>query len=116
MRIRLMDTDGDMQFGQSLSDFTTDTPAGVAQLVGTRLKLWSGEFFADTSDGMPWATDVLGNRTTPIYNTAIRDRILSTQGVYEITKYSSNLSNRKLTVTATLTTDYGTATVTFGGT
>ena len=116
MRIRLMDSNGDMQFGQSLADFTTNTPKGVAQLVGTRLKLWAGEFFADTSDGMPWATDVLGNRTTPIYNTAIRDRILSTQGVYEITKYSSSLSNRKLTVTATLTTDYGTATVTFGGT
>ena len=116
MRIRLMDDNGDMQFGQSLSDFTTNTPTGVAQLVGTRLKLWSGEFFADTSDGMPWATDVLGNRTTSIYNTSIRDRILSTQGVYEITKYSSSLLNRKLTVTATLTTDYGATTVTFGGT
>ena len=115
MRIRLMDSNGDMQFGRSLADFTTDTPKGVAQLVGTRLKLWSGEFFADTSDGMLWATDVLGNRTTPIYNTAIRDRILSTHGVYEITKYSSILSNRKLTVTSTITTDYGTATVTFGG-
>ena len=115
MRIRLMDSDGDMQFGQSLSDFTTDTPDGVAQLVGTRLKLWTGEFFADTSDGMDWATDVLGNRTTSVYNTSILDRILSTQGVYEITNYSSALLNRKLTVTATLATDYGTATVTFGG-
>ena len=116
MRIRLMGSEGDMQFGQSLSDFTTDTSLGVGQLVNTRLRLWVGEFFADTSDGMAWATDVLGNRTTSIYNETIRERILDTQGVYEITKYSSSLVNRKLSVEAVITTDYGTSTVTFGGT
>lgn len=114
MRIRLMDANGDMTFGSSLSDFTTNTPEGVAQLILTRLKLWVGEFFADTSDGMPWATDVLGNRTASTYNEAIRDRILSTEGVTEITKYSSTLVNRELTVNATVQTEYGSTTIAFG--
>ena len=114
MRIRIMDSAGDMTFGQSLDNFTTNTPKGVAQLILTRLKLWYGEFFANTADGMPWATDVLGNRTTSVYNEAIRDRILSTEGVKEITKYSSSLVNRKLTVNATIQTEYGSTTVIFG--
>ena len=114
MRIRLMDNDGDMTFGQSLSDFTTDTPAGVAQLIGTRLRLWSGEFFADTADGMPWASDVLGNRTTSVYNAAIQARIADTEGVSSITSYSSTLNNRKLTVSAEVQTNYGMTTIIFG--
>ena len=114
MRIRLQDSNGDMTFGQSLSNFTTDTPEGVAQLIGTRLRLWVGEFFADITDGMAWATDVLGNRTTSVYNATIQARISDTEGVDEITNYSSSVVNRKLSVSAEVSTIYGSTTVTFG--
>jgi hypothetical protein len=100
---------GDMQFGFGLSDFFIDTPAGVAQAIGTRLRLWTGEWFLDGSAGTPWLTQVLGTGTKPLYDTAIRTRILGTPGVLGIVSYSSSLdpTTRALTVSATVNTVYG---------
>lgn len=106
MRLRKVDCDGDMCFGKSLANFQTDTRGLVSQLISSRLRLWVGEFFADTSDGMPWFQDVLGNRTTPTYDAVIKYRILSTPGVVSIKSYSSTLINRKLSVTVSVLTEY----------
>ncbi|WP_029329656.1 hypothetical protein [Komagataeibacter oboediens] len=114
MRVRKQDSSGDMVFGHGSEDYYYNTPAGVGQLVLTRLKLWLGEWFLDTSDGTPWTTKVLGNRTTSTYDAVIRARILGTPGVSSISSYSSTLNNRKLTISATIQTEYGTTTVTTG--
>ena len=113
MRIRKQSATGDMVFGGNQNSFYKDAPEAVAQLVLTRLKLWLGEWFADTSDGIPYSTRVLGRGTTSTYDAVIRARILQTQGVVEITKYSSSLVGRQLTVNAQISTLYGTATVSF---
>ncbi|CAI9119537.1 hypothetical protein [Brytella acorum] len=114
MRVRMMDADGDMQFGTGQAAFQQNTPAAVGQLVETRLKLWLGEWFADTSDGTPWATQVLGRGTTPTYDAVIQSRILATPGVQSITSYGSSLANRALTITATVQTLYGLTTISTG--
>lgn len=106
MKLRIVDYSGDMCFGKSLNDFQENTRGMVAQLISSRLRLWVGEFFADTSDGMPWSQDVLGNRTTSTYDAAVKDRILSTEGVVSIKSYSSSLVNRKLSVTVSVLTEY----------
>lgn len=106
MKLRIVDCSGDMCFGNSLNNFQTNTRGMVAQLISSRLRLWVGEFFADTSDGMPWSHDVLGNRTTSTYDAAIKDRILSTEGVVSIKSYSSSLANRKLSVNVSVLTEY----------
>ena len=105
MKLRIVDCNGDMCFGNSLANFQTNTRGLVAQLISSRLRLWVGEFFADTSDGMPWFQDVLGNRTTPTYDAVIKYRILSTPGVVSIQHYSSTLINRALSVTVSVLTE-----------
>lgn len=109
MRYRKEDADGDYVFGRQELDFLTDSPEAVAQAVNTRLQLFKGEWFVDTSDGTPWRTEVLGKNTATTYDAAIRQRILRTPGVLRLTAYSSSVSTdtRNLSVNATIDTIYG---------
>jgi hypothetical protein len=109
MRYRALDANGDMTFGQGSENFLVNSPAAVAQLVMTRMKLFRGEWFLDVTEGMPWSQEVLGKQPQATYDLAIRDHILDTQGVLEIVSYSStrNPDTRALTVTVVLDTIYG---------
>lgn len=113
MRYRKMDANGDYTFGNQQADFYVDTPAGVAQAVQTRLELFTGEWFLDTTDGTPWRTDVLGKYTQRAYDTVVKDRILQTDGVTSIDSYSSTMDRnaRALSIGATISTIYGVTTV-----
>lgn len=110
MRYRKTDANGDYIWGHQQNDFWLNTPDGVAQAIKTRLALFVGEWFLDVTDGTPWTTQVLDKYTKDQYDAAIQDRILGTQGVTQITAYSSsvNTTTRTLTVTATVETQYGT--------
>lgn len=106
MNYRALDSNGDYQLGV----FLQNNPAAVAQAVQTRLGLWMGEWFLDTTDGTPWLQGILGHNTN--YDLEIQKRILSTPGVTEIVSYSSaETSGRQLAVTATINTLYGQTTV-----
>lgn len=111
MRVRSMDDSGDMVFGTNADAYLVDSPAAVGQLIGTRLRLWLAEWFADTDDGTPWATEVLGKGTTGTYDAVIRARILDTPGVQSIDAYLSNLTGRELKIQARVSTIYGSTTV-----
>lgn len=113
MRYRKLDADDDYVFGGSSNNFLVNTPDAVAQAVLTRLRLLRGEWFLDTTAGMPWATAVFGKNTQGTADAAIRACILGTTGVTEITAYSSSIDSttRKLTVTATINTLYGSTTI-----
>ncbi|KAF1003696.1 MAG: hypothetical protein GAK36_00204 [Pseudomonas sp.] len=113
MRYRKLDATGDYTFGGSANDFLVNSPEAVAQAVLTRLQLLKGEWFVDTSDGTPWSTEVLGEHTRATYDMAIRNRILGTSGVEQIDSYESDFdsSTRTLSVTCTITTTYGTTTI-----
>jgi hypothetical protein len=106
MRVRAMTATGDMTFGQGSADFLVNSSAAVAQLVLTRLKLWTGQWFLDQSAGVPWLTQVLGTGTQPLYDSVIRATILQTPGVLGIVSYSSSVNERTraLTVNATINT------------
>lgn len=112
MRIRKQDAAGDYVLGTP-SDFYVNEAAGVGQAAMTRLLLFTGEWFIDTGDGMPWRTDVLGKYTADAYDTVIKQRVLGTFGVRAILNYSSvfNGNTRKLDVSFDLDTIYGTTTV-----
>lgn len=113
MRLRMQDSSGDYTFGRSLGNFWVNTPAGVGQLIETRLKLWEGEWFLDTTDGTPYAQQILGTGTQSLYDLAIQQRVLATQGVTAIESYSSSVNpiNRQLTVSMLVMTQYSTAPV-----
>lgn len=114
MKYRKLSPDGDYQFGNGAADFWVDQPEAVAQAVQTRLGLWQGDWFLDTTEGMTWKTEVLGVRTANTRDPAIRRRVLGTAGVKAIMAYSSNLNRdtRAFSVdTLKLDTIYGPVTV-----
>ncbi|MDE1905305.1 MAG: hypothetical protein KGH75_02485 [Rhodospirillales bacterium] len=114
MRYRKLDANGDYSFGHSQANFYANQVEAVAQAVSTRLKLWAGEWFTDTSDGTPWRTEVLGKYTAATYDTVLKARILGTPGVTQLNSYSSSIdpNARALTVRATISTAYGISQVT----
>ncbi|WP_043614305.1 hypothetical protein [Chromobacterium violaceum] len=101
--------DGDYTFGTG-GDFYVNQAEAVAQAVRTRLALWLGDWFLDTSDGTPWSTDGLGQTNKTAIDAQLRARILGTMGVTSIVAYGSQFdgNSRKLAISATIDTVYGT--------
>lgn len=114
MRYRELSASGDYQIGQGQANFLINTPATVAQAVQTRLFLIAGEWFLDTTTGVPYSTEIFGYGTEATRDIAIQEIILETQGVTEITDYAStfNPTTRKFSVAATINTQYGPTTIT----
>lgn len=109
MRYRKQDSNDDYSFGNDLNDFHIDSVEAVVQAIDTRLKLWVGEWFADTSEGTGWSQTILGKRSKNLYELTLRQRVLETQGVTSIEEFQSALdtNTRKLTVTMTVNTVFG---------
>lgn len=109
MRYRRLSPTGDYTFGRQQADFYINQPEAVAQAVATRLRLWKGQWFLDTSDGMDWLGSVLGNRTSRIRDITLQTRVLQTPGVTEIDAYNSNgdPNTRAFRAAMTLQTLYG---------
>ena len=113
MKVRKLNANGEVAFGRGRLDYLADSPEAVGQNVMTRLKLKTGEWFTDVSDGTPYADSILGEHKRLLYDVAIKSRILGTPGVTQIVQYESTLDpdSRKLKVSVTLDTEYGTTTV-----
>ena len=111
MRYRKLDTDGDMLFGQGQADYMRDTPDTVAQAALTRLRLWAGEWWLDTTAGTPYQQAALGTGKRKTIEPAIRARILGTQGCTGIASFSLAFDDdaRIAKIAATINTVYGRA-------
>ena len=109
MKYRRLDENDDYSFGHGLADFYIDESEAVGQSVATRLRLWAGEYFLDLSEGTPYQTEVLGFGTNQLFDQAIQDRILETEGVDSIETYSSSVdtTTRELSIEASINTIYG---------
>lgn len=112
MRYRALDASGDMTFGQSQANFLVNSSAGVAQAIMTRLGLLEGEWFLDNTEGLP-IDQIIGAHTQGTRDLVVRQRILDTQGVAEILRYTSNYdgTTRQFSVAAEVSTAYGTLTI-----
>lgn len=113
MRYRALDANGDSTFCSGRTSFLVNSAAAVGQLVLTRLRLSTGEWFLDQTEGTPYSTEIVGRNTTATYDAAIQDRVLGTEGVLAITAYSSDLNRatRALAVNMTLSTIFGSVTI-----
>lgn len=109
MRYRKLDANGDMTFGQGKLNFFIDSPEGVAQAVLTGLKLWLGEWFIDTTAGVPYQFGVLGKNSKATADSVIRNAILDVQGVESIESYFSTFDgeSRLFAVNCRINTIYG---------
>ncbi|MDE1703237.1 hypothetical protein [Acinetobacter nosocomialis] len=111
MRYRKLSSDGDYVFGSGKNDFLVNSLEAVAQAILTRLKLWLGEWFADTSDGTGWNQSIVGKQSKNLYELTLHQRVLETPGVNSIVDFQSALDpdTRRLTVLMTVNTIFGEA-------
>jgi hypothetical protein len=107
VRYRKLDANGDYTFGQGLNNFWIDVSQAVAQAIQTRLNLWQGEWFLDTTAGLS-IQQILGYNTKSLYDAVIRAQILGTSGVTSILEYGSSYDpeDRSLTVSGVVQTQY----------
>jgi len=106
MRYRPLSPNGDYTVGVP---FLVDSPACVAQAISTRLKLWQGEWFLDTTAGTPWLQKILAKSSNP--EAYIRKAILGTTGVLSLASFSGSFvgDTRTLTVSGTVDSLFGQA-------
>ncbi|MDQ7094225.1 hypothetical protein REC12_11555 [Desulfosporosinus sp. PR] len=114
MKYRSLDSNGDYTMG-NMQAFLSDIDA-VVQAIKTNLLLLKGEWWEDTSEGLPLFQNILGQPGTSEKISAadllIKERILATQGVLDIINFQSSYENRKYTVVScSVNTIYGTVTV-----
>lgn len=85
IKVRKLDKNYDVCRGNGNNDFLYDLDATV-QLHVQRLRLWRGEWFLDTDDGMPWL-QLLGKPNEQEIEFEFKKRLLETPGIAKITKY-----------------------------
>jgi len=74
----------------------------VGQRIGIHLRTWIGEWFLDSTHGVPYLESVLGhNRRKVLVEAVLRSHILSVDGVDGINSFTLDLdrANRTLAVT-----------------
>lgn len=109
-RTRRLDSNGDIVTSGSIWVYDLEA---VAQTIETRLRLFSGEYWRDVTEGTPWVDRILSknnqSNTVQAKITLIKNRILNTEHVLSIVSWSSDFSyqDRKLSVVATVITDFG---------
>jgi hypothetical protein len=112
-RVRRLNKAHDMTFGRGMADYAGGAEA-AAQRLRCRLLTILGEWFLDTSAGVPWWQPE-GSATQPIMGgpknlqyaeAVIKAQILGTDGIATIEAFSMvfNGTTRKLTVACTGTT------------
>ena len=114
MTVRKLDENGDIV--TSGVQFIRERDE-IAQTVKTRLQLFLGEYFRDTTDGTPWFESILGKGSALSNKEAIlRNRIVRTPGVIRLTSFSTDydLTTRRYSVSAGILTQYGTTDVYIG--
>lgn len=107
MIYRRLDINGDYTFGQGGYNFVKDSEA-VSQAIQTRILLLYEEWWENLEEGTPLFQNILNQRNTQAGKNAvdiiIKDRILTTQGVIQITDFESSFDTNK-TYTANLSVD-----------
>lgn len=104
----LLDSDGDLVVGTDLS--LSSGLAAIVQGVRIRTQTFRGEWFLDLDHGVPWFTDILGQKYNEIrVRAAFRDAILDTPGIASLTSLRVDFSagTRLLTVAWEAKSEFG---------
>ncbi len=88
-----------------------DKGASVLQAVRNRLAMYQGEWFLDKNAGTPWFQQIFVKPINlSVVESIIKARVLDTDGVLRITKFSLgdfNATNRNITISFEAETIYG---------
>lgn len=113
MIYRRLDENGDYTFGQGKYNFVSDTDA-VVQNIKTRILLYYKEWWENLEDGTPLFETILTQRMSDAgkqtVDLIIKDRILTTDNVLQLTEFDSyfNRLSNTYNFTATVETSFGT--------
>lgn len=119
-RVRKLNDDGDIETSGII--FHSDKES-IAQTIMTRLKLFTGEYFRNNVEGMPWFEKEDGSEgilskgySLSQVESIIRNRISNTDGVLTILQFQTQLdqTRRWLTVKAVVMTNFGTVEINDG--
>lgn len=95
----LLDENNDLVFhnGPLTKAYTTQPLVKVvAQRLLILLQTWQGEWFLDTTYGIPYWQSILGKKTSKsAVDLILQEKVLAENGVKEITYFSSTLVNRQ---------------------
>lgn len=111
MLVRRLDDRHDMTFGRGLGNYATDSES-VRQRVMTRLLLLLGEWFLDTSDGVPYLQEIMVKpANTDHARSIIAQRILDTEDVTAVSvlSFSFDHQTRVFTIQTTVLTAFDTS-------
>lgn len=105
-RSRVLDTDGDWQFGRGKNDYVQNLNA-VSQNIGTRLRAFLGDCFFDETAGADWF-NLLGAKDQTALKLTITTIILNTPNVTGLLQISLvyTASTRNFTVQYQVSTTY----------
>jgi len=110
--VRALNGDGDWTFGAGLNNYAANN-AAVAQDIEMSLNMLLGNCFFATNVGLPWWT-LLGGKSLLAISLAVNAALLSVTGVTGIISSTPILtSDRNLTLTYNVQTQYGTLQSTF---
>jgi hypothetical protein len=108
--VRALSPSGDMQWGNGQGNFISDADA-VAQIIGTRLKLFQGEWFANQLEGLPlWQSILTGQLDADAAALLIQQVILGTPFVISVQQIQATYSpnSRQFSYAAIVQTQFGT--------
>lgn len=79
-------------------------PEATGKGVRHRVRMFLGEYFLDTSDGTDFYDAILGKHPAGVAEAELKQRILSSPGVYDIADFdlTSDRQARKITVKCTI--------------
>lgn len=110
MLYRTLDANGDYIFGLGSQSFLTDVNA-VAQAVKTNLLLLQGEWWEDTSIGLPLFQNILGQTGSQSSQQSIdllvQAQIINTPGVIDIYNYQGVYDKRIYSISCNINTQFG---------
>ncbi len=88
-------------------ELTSTTAAYVSQKIRILLKTFLGEYYLDTTIGMPYWDMVDKNPNLKVLQATMKDAILAIDGVSELTSFTMSYtgSSRKLTINFTVKTE-----------
>jgi hypothetical protein len=114
MKYRILDQNGDYSFGRGQQNLTYGSYA-VAQAIKTRLLLLQGEWWEDTSLGLPLFQQIIGQsglqKNVKIADLLIQNVILNTPNVTGISEFLSAFQNRSYSFQCNVQTAFGDITV-----
>ncbi len=80
----------------------------VAQVLRQRLRVFRGEWFLDTRQGLPYYEEVLKKNPNPVtVDSLFKNEILNSPGIIELQSFTLEINGRELSLKFTALTQFG---------